>query len=79
MSGAQPGVVKYVRREQLALSTEATVKGLLATYTNAKRLPIEGEIIAAELAQMVRAYVDNETADFRSRMARSAEKISLPQ
>jgi len=57
MTGVEPGVVKSIRREQLARSTEAQVKGLMATYALAKQLPIEGDAIAAELERMAKEHV----------------------
>jgi len=74
MSGTEPGVVKSIRREQLARSAESMIKGLLATYTHAKRLPIEGDTIAAELARMAKKHVEWDTARFLAAIERSAKK-----
>lgn len=73
-SGAAPGVVKEVRREQLAQTTEAMVKGLVATWSVATGREPDADVLAAEAARMVREHVKWDAAKFRASRERSSAR-----
>ncbi|KJS38250.1 MAG: hypothetical protein VR70_10465 [Rhodospirillaceae bacterium BRH_c57] len=73
-TGAEPGVVKTVRREQLVATTEAMVKGLVATWSVASETTAEANIIALELARMAREHVDQNRRQFQACQERARKR-----
>lgn len=74
MTGAEPGVVKTIKREQLAQTTEAMMKGLLATWTVATGSSTDSGTVADHAARIMREHVEKDGARFHASRERSQRK-----
>ena len=77
MTGATPGVVKEIHRDQLAQTAASLIKGLTATYAHAHHLPTEGNAIAESIAQLVSEYIEHDSARFYKGLERSAKRYLM--
>jgi hypothetical protein len=73
-SGAMPGVVKEVRRSQLAQTMSAMILGLLATWSLATATKAEASILSLELGDMAETYITENRSDFAAKIKRAADK-----
>lgn len=73
-SGVLPGVVKAVRRDQLAQTMRAMMLGLLATWTFATATPAKAEEVAPALAEMAQGYMQSEPDEFAAKLKRAGRK-----
>lgn len=73
-TGAEPGVVKIIGREQLAATIEAMVKGLVGTWSVANGIGPSADALAAEAARMIRDHIERDTAKFQASRERSARR-----
>lgn len=74
MTGAEPGVVKTIRRDHLAQTTEAMIKGLLATWTVATGSTTDGTSVSTEAARMVKEHVEKDGTRFHASRERSEKR-----
>lgn len=78
-SGVLPGVIKTVRRDQLAQTMRAMVLGLLATWTFATATPATAEEVAPALAEMAQGYMQSEPDEFAAKLKRAGRKYRFLQ
>lgn len=78
-SGVLPGVIKAVRRDQLAQTMRAMVLGLLATWTFATATPATAEEVAPALAEMAQSYMQSEPDEFAAKLKRAGRKYRFLQ
>lgn len=74
MTGAEPGVVKEVKRAQLRETIGAQMKGLSATYSVAAGLELDADILSTEVATLLRTHVRTNPDKFEASRAKSARK-----
>jgi hypothetical protein len=63
-SGALPGVVKEVRRVQLAQTMRAMILGLAATWALATGTPANASAVPAAMAEMAKQHIQDSQGDF---------------
>lgn len=71
-SGATPGVVKEVRRSQLAQTMSAMILGLLASWSLATGA--EARAVPSAVQEMVENYLKDQPKEFRAKIDRAAKK-----
>ncbi|OYQ37028.1 hypothetical protein CHU95_02290 [Niveispirillum lacus] len=82
-TGAEPNVVKAVKREQVMQTVAAHIQGMTATYSIAADLePDDADSIAAEVASMVHTHIRTNRNRFEASRERAAKRyrfIENPQ
>lgn len=73
-SGATPGVVKEVRRSQLAKTMSAMFMGLVATWSLATGTEAKAAVLADAVRAMTGDYVAENPKDFAAKLKRAGEK-----
>lgn len=73
-SGAEPAVIREIRRSELREMMESQIGGLLATWTHVTRLSPEPTILAHAAARLVRKHVQENRSKFEASLRRSAQK-----
>ncbi|WP_119681901.1 hypothetical protein [Indioceanicola profundi] len=73
-TGAEPGVVKDVKRTHLRQRMEAQIKGLVATYSITHSIHPDAGELATKAASLVRNYIKTESAKFATSRAKSERK-----
>lgn len=71
-SGATPGVVKEVRRSQLAQTMSAMILGLLASWSLATGA--DAKAVPPAVQEMAKHYLEDQPKEFRAKIDRAAKK-----
>ena len=72
--GAEPGRIRNVRRDQLAQTTCAMIKGLSATFSVATGTSPTPDTLADQVGQMVRTHLTTDAAKFEASRKRAAQR-----
>ncbi len=73
-TGAEPGVVKAIKRQQLRQVVEAQIQGLTATYSIVADMEADPDRLAADVAAMVHVGIRTAPDRFEASRARSAKR-----
>ncbi|WP_370152093.1 hypothetical protein [Ferrovibrio sp.] len=76
-SGAKPGVVKEIHRQQLLAVMERQLLGQVPTLIEAKGAPTDAESVTSIVSHLVRDHLENEPERFHAAIARSRKKYIL--